>query len=593
MAGVEDLLRRRQELMEEIDREIERSHARDSTILFTDIVGSTRYYEQRGDIAGLQMVVAHNDLLFPIIREHGGRILKTIGDSIMALFDDPSHAVICTVSMQRAIAAREASGRDPLSVRMGLHVGRALQEGGDVFGDAVNTAARVESCARGGEIIVTDSVRERAGKCGVTFVPLGRETVKGREQPVELYMVDWRNIGQDGIRAAWGGRGKADVAPNTAMAADEAHASSPSTAAAGSVTLGARPDPASVMGHLPALSWAGNPYLNRVMIPHPGMFFGRQALVRRILGRLAGPRPQSLSLVGERRIGKSSLLNYLRSPPARASFLPAPESCYFVLVDFQQARALDAERFAKLLVGEICRQAHLTVGGAEDLDCLRRIGEVVAAAGCRLVLLFDEFEAVTRNKDIGPSFYAFLRSLANTLPISFICASGQNLKNLCVTREISDSPFFNIFATIHVGPLELGDARTLVRDPSAACGRPLEPVTDAIIAMGGLLPFFLQIACSAWFEFLEDRDGKAESCVGSAIPREVLETFREETQPHFEFILDSSTEEEREAFREAASTATGTKGVAAAALERRGYLLRQDDHLVPFSAEFAHFLLSR
>jgi class 3 adenylate cyclase len=66
---------KREELLEEIDREILKSHTREVILLFTDIVGSTRFYEQWGDIAGRQMVQAHNDLLFPIIAGHDGRII--------------------------------------------------------------------------------------------------------------------------------------------------------------------------------------------------------------------------------------------------------------------------------------------------------------------------------------------------------------------------------------------------------------------------------------------------------------------------------------------------------------------------------------
>ena len=76
MAGIEDLLRKRQETLNEIDKEILQSHTKEVTLLFTDIVGSTSFYERWGDITGRQMVQAHNDLLFPIIKNTGEILLK-------------------------------------------------------------------------------------------------------------------------------------------------------------------------------------------------------------------------------------------------------------------------------------------------------------------------------------------------------------------------------------------------------------------------------------------------------------------------------------------------------------------------------------
>jgi len=591
--GVEELLRRRAELIEEIDREILKSHTREVTLLFTDIVGSTSFFERRGDIAGRQMVLAHNDLLSPIIAAHGGRIIKTIGDSIMATFDEPSRAVACTVAMQRAIADHDAEATEAMRfhVRMGLHCGTAVVDESDVFGDTVNTAARVESCADGGQIIVSGAVKARAGDCGVPLVFLGTETVKGRGQTVEMYMVDWQGRGSQEITAAWRSR-RAQQSP---AAPGDVLGSAPGSSlpVADRVCLGPAPDPAAEALRLPVLPSRGNPYLNRVMIPHPDLFVGRRSLVKRIVGRLSGSRPQSLSLVGERRIGKSSLLNFLRSPRTRAEWLEAPESCFFTFVDFQQVRAIAADRLLSLLFAELRRQAGMTIDGKEDYDCMRRVGEAVASSGCRLVFLFDEFEAVTRNPAIGPEFYSFLRSLANTLPISFICASGRNLKDLCASREISDSPFFNIFSIVHVGPLDAADAEELVRRPSEARGYPLAPVMKTILAMGGRLPFFLQIACSAWFEYLEAGGLCAESFQDVPVPVGVTEIFREEAFPHFEFIVESVTAAESQALHAAA---VGTSPIlddpAAQALIRKGYLAPGEGGLVPFSEEFARFVRS-
>src|SRR5215467_1317813 len=98
------------------------------TILFSDIVGSTSYFEKNGDVAGMAMVERHNNLLSPEIRSNGGRVVKTMGDAILAMFHDPVDAIKASASMQRALAAdRERRPREEhIHIRIGLHTGVGL-----------------------------------------------------------------------------------------------------------------------------------------------------------------------------------------------------------------------------------------------------------------------------------------------------------------------------------------------------------------------------------------------------------------------------------------------------------------------------------
>ena len=117
------------------------------TVLFTDIKGSTAYFDRYGDIAGLAMVHECNDLLRLSIEHHGGRVIKTIGDAVMAAFDDCNESVRAAVAMQRRLREKNASRKkeDELQVRIGLHYGTGIVKSDDVFGDVVNVASRVES----------------------------------------------------------------------------------------------------------------------------------------------------------------------------------------------------------------------------------------------------------------------------------------------------------------------------------------------------------------------------------------------------------------------------------------------------------------
>jgi class 3 adenylate cyclase len=583
MGNIEELLRKRKELLEEIDRQIEADHTRAVTLLFTDIVGSTGFYERMGDIAGRQMVQTHNDLLFPIIAAHRGRVIKTIGDSIMASFDAAAAALDCTVEMQKAIRGYNAGAQASrtFKVRMGVHCGRAVVEEKDLYGDVVNTAARVESRAAGEEILVSGAVKEGVESYPIPLVFLGSEKVKGREEKVDLYLVNWQGIPEKEAAEAWrarGGKPGPDSGP------------SPTAAWTGVIT---KLDVKKELEGIPSLPSRGNPYLNRVMIPHPGMFHGRGSLVKKIMSRLSAQHPQSVSLVGERRIGKSSLLNHLRSPGTRIAHFEDPDAFLQVFIDFQQARTIDEGQFFGLIFAELERKYPGLAGRTPQAGEgeMRRLCEVVSEKGMRMIFLFDEFECVTKNPKIGPEFYSFLRSLANNYPVGFITASGRNLKDMCVTHEISDSPFFNIFSVHHVGLFNPDEALSLVRGPSEARGIPLLPLAQPIIDMGGLYPFFLQMACGAWFEFLEAEEKKAEDFIGKPIPRDVANAFREESRPHFEFICESAGDSERKALVACgASGGAEASNPAAEELERKGYLVRSGDKLVPFSSEFGRFL---
>src|SRR5437870_190023 len=115
------------------------------TVLFTDVVGSTEYFDRYGDTAGLGMLHRHSELTTRTAEEFQGRVIKTIGDSVMAEFPDPVFAVRSAVELQRRLLAlnEKLPDRERLQLRIGIHHGLALRSGADVYGDAVNLAARI------------------------------------------------------------------------------------------------------------------------------------------------------------------------------------------------------------------------------------------------------------------------------------------------------------------------------------------------------------------------------------------------------------------------------------------------------------------
>jgi len=143
---IEELLRERTR----IDGLLKSRYSRDVTIMFSDIKGSTAIFESRGDIEGRAMIQQHNELLFPLIERHNGKVIKTMGDAIMSSFEEPLQAVKSAIDIQKTLFFYN-QGREELEqiqVRIGIDTGRSLVETEDVFGEVVIVAARLENIAQ-------------------------------------------------------------------------------------------------------------------------------------------------------------------------------------------------------------------------------------------------------------------------------------------------------------------------------------------------------------------------------------------------------------------------------------------------------------
>ena len=136
------------------------------TLLFTDIAGFTGHAAARGDREAVRLVRRHDAAVLPALRTHAGRIIKRLGDGLMAAFPSPATALAAAVVMQHA-----AAHRPPLGLRIGIHSGVARVSRGDLIGHHVNVASRIGDRARAGEILVSDAIRRAAAALPVTFRP--------------------------------------------------------------------------------------------------------------------------------------------------------------------------------------------------------------------------------------------------------------------------------------------------------------------------------------------------------------------------------------------------------------------------------------
>ena len=129
-------------------------------VLFTDIVGSTDYFKAHGDKPGREMLRSHYDIASSIVAVHGGKVIKLIGDSIMAYFLYPAEAFKAAIKMQQKFQMENGNGdtAGQMHVRVGIHYGSVIVEKEDIYGDVVNVASKLTSLARGDQVYISHEV---------------------------------------------------------------------------------------------------------------------------------------------------------------------------------------------------------------------------------------------------------------------------------------------------------------------------------------------------------------------------------------------------------------------------------------------------
>lgn len=177
------------------------------SIVFADISGSTRLYETLGDAVARELVSECLGLMSEQIDKYSGTVIKTIGDEIMCTFPTADQATEASMGMQEGVT-EDLPDRNPntpstLTIRVGLHHGSAILESGDVFGDAVNVAARMAGLAKGGQIITTKETAEQLTPVLRSSTRhLDRISVKGKSEEIDIFEVIWQ--AEDVTRMATG-----------------------------------------------------------------------------------------------------------------------------------------------------------------------------------------------------------------------------------------------------------------------------------------------------------------------------------------------------------------------------------------------------
>ena len=296
--------------------------------------------------------------------------------------------------------------------------------------------------------------------------------------------------------------------------------------------------PATTPSAVAPPSAVANPFTYGNPISDPDRFFGRSREVEQVFNRLRNAEGESSSIVGGRRIGKSSLLNYIANPDVRRQYGMDPAHSTFVYVDLQMVdnQTTPARLWQRLLsqMNRECRDEELAArleqliaAASFDNFSLADLFDVVDAKGRHIVFLLDEFENVTSNPNFDPGFFYGLRSLAIQHSLSLVTSSRHELIELTHSQAVRSSPFFNIFANINVRLFSEAEVARLVNASLDGTGVEFteeELVTLAEIAGGH--PFFLQAAGHFLF------DAHADYAQAGRRQEAWLRAFHAEVGPH-------------------------------------------------------------
>lgn len=338
-----------------------------------------------------------------------------------------------------------------------------------------------------------------------------------------------------------------------------------------------------------------NPFFNRHRITDPAYFFGREREIEALYSAIA--TRQCRSIVGERKMGKSSLLSHLADPNSLRQHGFDPDKYVFVYIDLEGMANITYEEFWPELLDRmetaLPKQASELRAMVSDLAIqpdvrfmqVRRLLRRVDRAGLTMVLMLDEFESLAANEAFSSSFYGELRSLAGEMGIVYITASRRSLYDLTYQHaDTLSSPFFNIFSEEPLRLLPHQEAVLLLGKLSlrGVTKRPFTPTQiETLIHLAGPHPFFLQLAGYYLYACTDE-----QAALGS-VPERVVHRFKLEAEDHFRYLWSQLKEPEQD----------GLLHLSTCSPEMRRRLLSRallDEDagggIRPFSAAFADFL---
>lgn len=179
---------------ERLEELLRNKYTKNITVMFTDMKGSTALAETEGDFAARFLIKQHNDIVFPIIEQLNGHLVKTMGDGTLSYFDAAQDAVRCGMQIQKSVAEfnNAKHPKVPIQVRIGIHTGQGLVEKKDIYGDVVNVASRIETQGSPGEVYISEETYNALSDKNEIYCSFQKLTsLKGKKEPFRIYKAFW------------------------------------------------------------------------------------------------------------------------------------------------------------------------------------------------------------------------------------------------------------------------------------------------------------------------------------------------------------------------------------------------------------------
>jgi hypothetical protein len=330
-----------------------------------------------------------------------------------------------------------------------------------------------------------------------------------------------------------------------------------------------------------------NPYRVGNPIKDPDYFFGRGHELESIFERIE--KGECISLVGERRIGRTSLLWQVMNENVQAKYMGKDHGHPFVLIDCQlgvktpEGFFCEAFRAIEELDGAFSFEAGDQIGYKRQVrNCLEKFGaKRYGQQG--LVVLLDEFEYIARGNGFPLDFFSFLRGIVLNYDVCFVVATKTGLHECC-RPEIVGSPFFNIFVPLYLGSFTEEEFDYFVAETSRRSGVSVYDHKDTILDLAGRFPYFVQLACEHYFQAL--------SACGRLLPADhetIRQAYTSKVRGQFKYIWNNLDAMEKQTVCKLASGDRVTECPTTVTLTRKGYLV--NGRLL--SSEFGKFALQQ
>lgn len=273
-----------------------------------------------------------------------------------------------------------------------------------------------------------------------------------------------------------------------------------------------------------------NPYIHRKMIRDPEKFYGRREEVDFVYQSIASSEPQSISIIGPRRIGKSSILGCLEHPAMQERFNVSDyfNRSVFIYLDLLTASAITPEKFFATILRKINLIKGFDLIGSDTAispdDFEYKIEHLLRNNLDKIIILLDEFDKITANTQFDEGFFSTFRALCNRLNMALVTASHKPLHELCHSDDVRSSPFFNIFKTRILPLMSEDEAMQMVTYPAGKLGLDMDGAVDWVMQIAGRHPFYLNMVATYVFPIIKDGGKLDEEAKAKIISQVLLES---------------------------------------------------------------------